>query len=369
MKLHYFFPENDLALALNQTHYTPPPAASRLRISGASLPIWYGNNGDEFIADGINARWLNNIRNTFGMDVRVYGGWHSGLEPEPWGWSKASRHSLELRGVPAEFLPSSMQLDCMRSLSHRSTARLLALHLAGELPFEVAPAAQEITTLGAAAQFLAKYKRAVFKLPWSSSGRGLIVINEDEINARAQALEGAIHRQGMLLAEPRMDKTLDFALLYNINAGKCIYAGISVFETVQFGSYSANRLAPQDELWEMADEACGRGKLRIIADALPQALEKIVGKTYNGPLGIDMMAVKDEAYSIAPVVELNLRMTMGHVCRRMYEKYITPGVRGSFGVSSQRMNSEAEIKNGKLHRGQLVLTPPAVPFTFYVKTQ
>lgn len=369
MKLHYFFPENDLALALNQTHYTPPPAASRLRMSGAALPIWYGNNGDEFIADGINARWFENIRSTFGMDVRVYGGWHSDLEPAPWGWSKASRHSLQQHGVPPEFLPSDIQLDCMRSLSHRSTARLIALLLAGELPFEVAPPAQEITSMEAAAQFLAQYKRAVFKLPWSSSGRGLIVINENEIKARAQALEGAIHRQGMLLAEPRMDKILDFALLYNIKDGHCLYSGISVFETVQFGSYSANLLAPQDELWELADKACGGGKLRSIANVMPKVLEKIIGKAYDGPIGIDMMAVKDEAYNIAPVVELNLRMTMGHVCRSLYEQYIAPDIRGTFGISSQRLSTEAVIKNGKLHRGQLVLTPPALPFTFYVKTQ
>lgn len=369
MKLHFFYPENDLALALDQTHYTPPPAASRLRVSGTALPLWYGGDGDRFIADGINARWLDEIRNTFGMDVEVYGSWSDGLEPAPWGWSRASRHALELRGVPVTALPDDRQLEAMRSLSHRCTSSLIASRLASVLPFVVAPAAQEIKSVDQAAIFLETASRAVFKLPWSSSGRGLIVLDRSEFAGRSQALAGAINRQGMIMAEPRMDKVQDFALLFTMKEGRCTYAGISVFDTVQFGSYASNRLAPQNELWEHVSALCPPGQLQAVAEALPAILQEIIGTSYDGPLGIDMMVVANAPYSLAPAVELNLRMTMGHVCRILYDRYVAPGAHGTFGVSTDRLTTDAAIRNGRLQRGRLVLSPPGTPFSFYVNVE
>ena len=72
MKLHLFNPENDLALAANLDHYTPPKAAVDLRRSGALLPMWYADAGDRVLCHGVNARWFDTVRTAFGIDVDVF---------------------------------------------------------------------------------------------------------------------------------------------------------------------------------------------------------------------------------------------------------------------------------------------------------
>ncbi|MBQ2289819.1 MAG: hypothetical protein II249_04025, partial [Bacteroidaceae bacterium] len=46
MKLHFFNPENDLALADGRFNYCPPPAAMAIATELATLPLWYAAADD-----------------------------------------------------------------------------------------------------------------------------------------------------------------------------------------------------------------------------------------------------------------------------------------------------------------------------------
>lgn len=70
--LHYFFPENDLALARDIARYTAPPAAVRLRRAGSTLPFFYGNEGAMVLSEGVDARWLGRLRDTLDISCRPY---------------------------------------------------------------------------------------------------------------------------------------------------------------------------------------------------------------------------------------------------------------------------------------------------------
>ena len=48
-RLLHYNPENDLALASNALSYTPTAAAQEIRRSGALLPLWWSEPGDEVI--------------------------------------------------------------------------------------------------------------------------------------------------------------------------------------------------------------------------------------------------------------------------------------------------------------------------------
>ena len=72
--LHLFYPENDLALARDLDNYTPPPAASRLRKSGETLALWYGDDGDKVFTQGINSQWYRGIKERFGLRTELYDG-------------------------------------------------------------------------------------------------------------------------------------------------------------------------------------------------------------------------------------------------------------------------------------------------------
>ena len=71
-------------------------------------------------------------------------------------------------------------------------------------------------------------------------------------------------------------------------------------------------------------------------------LKEKVAKVYNGFVGVDMFVyseardagcdAQDVEYKINPVVEFNLRMTMGMVARVVYDRCVQKGVRGMFTI-------------------------------------
>lgn len=367
--LHLFFPENDLALAQDTPNYTAPPAAVKLRKAGSTLPLWYGNPGDYVLTEGINARWYNKILSLLGLETQPCATYVDGSIPEPWGWSKASRKFLEIKGVPSDILPGDTDLDRIRELSHRRTAAVINQALAQALPFAIAPEAKEVKSFDEIRAYITSAGAAVVKLPWSSSGRGIIPVDNSNIDRQQQAIEGAIRRQGSVMIETRHDKKLDFAALYEFSGNKCHYAGLSVFDTSGFGSYAGNRLASEDELHDIISDAIGDSRqLDSVLDTLPGILEKIIGTDYDGPLGVDMMAVKADSYSLAPAIELNLRMTMGHVCRRFYDRFVAAGRRGFFTVAptSQSGLIECTVSDGRISSGSIDLAQPGCEFSFNV---
>lgn len=364
-KLHLFFPENDLALARNLERYTPPPAATQLRRSGQTLALWYGDDGDEVFDQGIDARWYENIKKKFSLHTTLYNGSVAGLTPAPWGWSKASRLFLRNIGFRPEQLPDNAQLDRMRQLSHRRTAAAIATALQSALPCPMPEPAKELTSMGEVEAYVRHTESAILKLPWSSSGRGLIFADRNILPHIRASIEGVIRRQGAIMGEQRLNKKADFAMLFSICGGRCAYNGLSLFRTEQTGAYTGNILAPQLVLQREIET--NTPPLQPLADALVPILEDIIGEDYNGPLGIDMMAVDNGDIRIAPAVELNLRMTMGHVCRIFYENFVAHGRTGTFSVETRGAGeTNAVVKDSRIDAGTVSLSPPISPFSFRV---
>lgn len=362
-KVHLFFPENDLALARDLTNYTPPPAAARLRRAGEALPLWYGDDGDSFITTGVNADWLRSMRDTFGIDICVYDYDARGRKPAPWGWSKASRRMFLGRGFAADALPDDKQLERIRELSHRRTAARIAERLADAGLSDMTPPAVECYSLDSIRAFVAENGDTLLKLPWSSSGRGLVKTDARTFDAQTGMIEGMLRRQGSVMAEKFYDKRADFAMLFTMSGGLCAYNGLSLFAADRLGSYTGNTLAPQERL----AEKIAHPVLGSLTALLPAVLEEIVGRDYDGPVGVDMMTLADGR--IDPAVELNLRMTMGHLCLRFYDRYAGVGSEGTFTVvpASEAVVGEApKISDGRLGAGQLLLNPPGADFRFTV---
>ena len=370
-KLHFFFPENDLALARDIARYTAPPAAVKLRNAGATVPMWFGDKGDAAIVRGVNAQWLDNIRSRFDIVTDIFHGDTARFNPAPWGWSKASRQVFADIGYDREALPSDEALERLRNLSHRRTAAVAAKLLADRLPFEVAPPARELTSQAQISDFIKGHPQgSILKLPWSSSGRGLMAADPSIKDSGLKICYGMLSRQGAVMAEPRYNKTLDFALLYTMESGKCTFTGYSLFNNVMLGSYAGNTLAPQNLIEEEICRHVGAEELAAVRDALPAILEEIAPE-YDGPLGIDMMAVRSARYRIVPVVEINFRMTMGHVCLRLYSKHIADGRTGSFSIrqTSAAQPSgffDARCADGKVLHGSFDLAAPGCDFSFVV---
>ena len=367
-KLHLFFPENDLALARNLEHYTAPPAAVKLRMSGALLGVWYGDVGDCVVDYGTDSKWYDNARKRYALAPEIYSGRPDGLVPAPWGWSKASRLEFVRLGFDRELLPSDDALAEMRELSHRRTASQIADALSSAMDFPLPPGACELQTMEDVRNYVFMTGESVLKLPWSSSGRGIILCSPSDFDSHRVEIEALLRRQGSIMGEPRMNKTMDFALLFTMENGKCWFNGYSVFHTVQFGSYAGNVLASQKMLHDMILNRVP--VIDAISGALPSIFEDIIGKEYNGPLGLDMMAVDGAPFCVAPSVEPNLRMTMGHVCRMFYDKHVVAGRTGLFTVINRDSGIDDTLVEGtRIFSGRLSLSPPHSPFSFEVRLE
>ena len=370
MKVHYFYPQNDLALADGGPRYVAPAGARAIAEAGEALPLWYGRPGDVALCYGVNAAWFDKIMETFhlGTDLCPLE-YEPGMQAAPWGWSAASRQKFADMGFPADALPCNDRLAQLRGLSHRRASVMLATALGRMLPsLQIVPA-EEYTDASA----LCKRLRAdggVIKTPWSTSGRGVAFAGPGfDTDKACRLAEASIAKQGSALYEPAYNRACDFAMLYRCEDGKCRFCGTSVFTADAHGHYTGNLMAEEGERFSRIAALTPAEDLARVRDALQKIIEEEIATVYSGPLGIDMLVTGTGR--LVPVVELNLRMTMGHVANILAARLLPEGAVGAYRVMPIRKReayplSDFTSADGKVTGGTLQLVPPNPNFRFEV---
>ncbi len=362
-RLHLFNPDNDLALAADIDNYTPPKAALRFRRDAELLPLWYGEQSDRVVCHGVNAEWLDTRRESFPALCDIHDHRQADLSPTPWGWSKATRQSFMREGVPAGLLPDDAGLDRIRLLSHRSTASRVHRQLQVMLPDIRFPhPAQEVHSTEDVERLMARWGDIYVKQPWSGSGRGVI----SSVGKREAALRLAqsfIGRQGSAMVEPAMHRVRDFAMLFRCTDGKVGSIGTSVFTTDDSGHYSGNLLAPEAQRFAEISSIYPAQNLIDVRTALCHILQDEIAPYYSGVVGVDMLVSSDGI--LHPVVEINLRHTMGYVANEFSARHLHPDARGRFRVVPFKSQSDLPAENfqvadGRLLSGCLHLCPTPV---------
>ncbi len=319
MMLHLFNPENDLALAADLDNYTPPKAAVALARAGALLPMWLAEAGDAvLVADEEQMAGAEMLRERYGLDVSAVASAPEGLSGcSPWGWSRASRRRFINAGVSEAILPGDDYLNHHRVLSSRSVTIPLAERLGLVPPVEAfnfgdAMAAVRLNEERGVASYL--------KMPWSCSGRGVFTTAAMTREQTGRRIADIIRAQGSVIVEPDRRRVADFAALYKIEAGSAHFHALSLFATDAGGSYRGNLILPDSEIID-----------RLGVDPMPwaerlgEALGEIVAPVEgHGWAGVDMI-VNDRG-EIYPLIELNLRATMGIVAASMRRVIQSPAV-------------------------------------------
>lgn len=317
MKLHLFNPDNDLSLAADLEYYTPAKAAVALRRSGSLLPwLWAGEGDMILVAEDMlpgALEWCERKQ----LPVKPVAISPGRVEATPWGWSKAARRTFLNAGVAPECLPDDSRLDAWRTLSHRrstiSVHNMLGLTPPVEV-FSAAEALDEVSRLGG---------RAMVKLPWSSSGRGVwptIGVAQSKFMTR---VSGEISHAGSVMIEPLRDKINDFAALYTVCSGMPQFVGLSLFNTSSAGAYSGNIVLPDNKI----SKYLGVDATAIASDVAECLVGLLEGSGYNGMLGVDMMTYRDECggIKVEPCVEINLRATMGFAALALNRRHNIEG--------------------------------------------
>lgn len=306
-RLHIFNPENDFALALGRRSYTPDKGARSIRKAGQLLPLWWAEDGDFVLVDSPEAvEAANKFRDHFDLPAQAILTAPSDAVADPWGWSHHTRRMLIDRGCVPQRLPSEEFLDQLRQLSHRRSSIVVGRSLGvsdKKLPVEA-------TTVEEAMDALDRFGgRAVAKLPWSSSGRGVIYSNASPEATFRGYVKGMIRRQGSVLIEPLYDRTLDFAMLFTASNNHVEFDGLSTFLTDNRGFYVGNLVDSQERI----AERIGADTTALIKPLQEALLELTSPIGYEGPIGVDMILYNGISgqQQIAPCIEINFRRTMG----------------------------------------------------------
>lgn len=336
---YIFNPEHDLCLANGSPTFVPPESALK-----------------------------------FGHDCRdimenVLGQSGDGEAIVPWGWDNVLKYNLLKAGTPEELLPSDEALEQIRSLSHRRTAikagkyireRLKNTGLAG---FLVKDTPEEIDRPDMINDFLAKHPSAVFKAPWSGSGKGLRWVRSNEFSHSDRGwCRNIIAKQGSVIAEQREDVVCDFAMLFQSTATGIIFEGYSLFDTDN-GAYRSNILASDRYILAHLSRFIPENVLTAVRRQLTTFLKDNFSGRYEGYLGVDMFICRAKGltgglhrcYLLNPCVEINVRMTMGLLARKYYDRHMQqetiPGHSGAYNAAEYRMDIDGR------HRFSVVYAP------------
>lgn len=295
--MYVFNPEHDLCLANGDRNFCPP--ASSLK---------FGQDCHDIL------RWVEDCP---GIEKKVIA----------WGWDHVLKKRLVRSGMPENMLPSDMEIDTVRELSHRRMAAAAAGFISARMPGNaplVRSVPEELTDVAQLAPFLERYGRAVLKAPWSGSGKGLRWVSRDSVRPGDIGwCRRVISSQGSVLAECRKDVVTDFAMLFRIEDGHVSREGLSLFYT-ETGAYRGNLLASDDCILRILSRHVPEKSVLMVQDAVAAFLTETFAGKYEGYLGADMFVCRDgDRYLIDPCVEINVRMTMGLLARRYYDRHFS----------------------------------------------
>lgn len=313
MTLHVFNPQHDMALAANQWQFTAPKAGRQLAEELDYLPALWAEDGEAVLVHDI-CRAKDALQGLLGWakDVQLVS--HSQLAGlaitgvKPWGWDRSIVHDLRRLGISADILSDEETLDAIRKVSHRrwSTECLLP---------RLRPLDNSLVGEAAYVNRISTWKNPmVLKSPWSCSGRGVrYALDSAQWERQRTWASQVIYRQGGIMIEPYYHKVCDFAMEFDSTEEGVVYRGLSLFQT-QHGGYTGNIIATEQQKLDKLSHYVPTSLLEKIKCAICEYISPFLRPIFRGPFGIDMMVVEDRGkFLLHPCVELNLRMTMGHV--------------------------------------------------------
>ena len=375
MRIHYFNPDTDLALACNGKHYIAPEQVQGMARDLALLPLWYAKPGEKvWFTDRKALDYASQMCLLFDLQVEVVSGmdtkWMDEVEMVPWGWNPAVRHFFLKHGVGAARLPSVDWIETYRALASRQTSAALL----GKLPADAlyCGEVEVLTTIDDCRIYAGRHRKGVvFKAPWSSSGKGLCWC-KDGFSVAVGWCGRVLREQGTVIASPIYEKVEDFAMEFFIDScGKVVFDGYSLFATDVRGRYLGNRVLSSVVFEDYMSRYVSVEGLHSLRERLATLLEVYAKAGYRGCLGVDMMVCKEEdGFRTHPMVEVNLRMNMGVLAGLFRERYLAEGSAGILKIAGFRSCGELlqwrdammresvpVMECGRLVSGNVCLTP------------
>ena len=378
MKIRYIFnPEHDLCLANGSPHYLPPASALKFRADcHRQVEQWLeGIMGEAPLEAPMPAVPVPTVPVPTVHPAAVHPAVvHPAAADKsapsgnadmivPWGWNSVLVKQLRQEGVPEHLLPNEEYLNLIREYSRREHAVKCAEYLnrcniqqnapapamaksssgvcnsamaksgCGQCYPSVAESssgqcyplpivAKSIRDVEAA---LERWGRIVLKSPLSGSGKGIRWVSDALSHSDIGWCLHNLEHYGSIIAEERQNVIQDFAMLFSCNLpfkSGIEFFGYSLFFTSN-GAYKGSVVENDSFIEEyLCSQGANLAELHRIRAQLQEHLTKELSGWYKGFLGVDMFlfspADKEHRRALLnPVVEINLRLTMGHLFRHL----------------------------------------------------
>jgi uncharacterized ferritin-like protein (DUF455 family) len=237
----------------------------------------------------------------------------------PWAWSPDAVERL--RPIAADVSPDlpfgfreALPAEWFsKEIGLRLEAMLGAVPETGRLHRDPAGVLADVVTHLASGQ-------ALLKAPFACAGRGHLRVNHQSLPEKTRGwIDNTLAAHGAVVVEPWLDRMLDFSALYEaMPDGTVRHLGFTVMENDAAGRFLGIRVARKwgnllepeiaSFLFREADV------LSIYQKSLPPLIAGLL-PGYCGPLCVDAMVHRraDGSPALKPVVEMNVRMTMGRI--------------------------------------------------------
>lgn len=334
MTTHIFNPQHDLALSEGSPWYRAPKSALQFAADCALLPIWYADEGDSVISPMPDNVWWHGMCGRFPRlkNIDIKQNIANGDILEPWGQDAEVYYRLKTE--------PQVDITRIKELSDRKMTCRAFEHLRkhGVTGLPTTPAT--LTTIEEIDRFIKNNDRWVLKLPLSGSGIGVIKGDRSLDEGMRNRLINELKRNGHIMGEPYYDKVIDFAMeFHRAKDGKCFFDGYSLFTTTEKGIYAGNLLASNAVIESRIALHIAKERLLVTQRVLSEFISKEY-TGYAGPIGVDMMVYKDGTnYRLNPVVEINVRHTMGMVARHFFDNFLNSESEGWLRIL--RLNHDA----------------------------
>jgi len=389
MNLHFFNPGHEAAVFNGSPFYVAPANVRLMQREFAFLPAWYAQSDDFVLVEqNFDFSFFENLTNYFpnlpqpvscnqnfilNFNNSKYD-FNGSVNALCWGISPAAIHFFEKIQTKNEInLRVPKWENEFRNLCSRQTANDCMVYLKNKIPQIKVAVPQFINSMQTLENVIDNSRGTLIaKLPFSSSGRGILKIDSNNFSrATRQIINGWLRRQGSICVEPKYEKIMDFALEFFCERGINIsFVGYSHFETDKKGSYIGNFLDSQKNIENKILQYIDNKLFTKIKIELQNFLNEKY-KNYTGFLGIDMLIyIFENQYFIYPCVEINMRANMGILAINFVEKYLFSGKTGCFSVDFCKNSGEVYEKHnemtkkfppqfvhGKLYKGYLPLCP------------
>ena len=389
-KIHWFNPGHENAVWTENPYFTPPASVCKMMTDLAILPVWYANECDYIIINEAKetSRFLLSIPTCIRppaipiliSELNIF----EPVEATPWGLSPQSIRFFETLRVQNESIIIPQWKEKYKELTGRQTAYTCLSKLCTLLPDigKTIVLPRFCSTIEAIRQFMTAYPPPyMLKTPYSCSGRGLFRIPTRDIDKQtSQWINGVLKKQGVVSIERALDKVCDFALEFESDGyGHISHKGLAIFNTLLKGAYQGNLLGSQDRLRKKISEFTPIARLREIQETITSILVEEFGSVYQGYLGVDMLIYRNGSnFDIHPLIEINLRNTMGLVALQLSNRLIDPSSHGHLIITYNKEKNKTcnlhlqmkakyplQISGTKIQSGYLSLCP-VMPDTQYI---